>query len=72
MALGFFLLVFGVDACRFYGRVLLVHGRGFFMIIETDAKPSGMLLAIDFRCNSFVTSVSERDVRRSRFMVGVF
>ena len=42
------------------------------MILKLDAKPSGIFLAMDFRCNSFVTSVSGRDViEGSGFMVRV-
>ena len=59
---GSFLLVFGIDVGFFCGRVLPVPGREFLMILGHVANPSGILSAIDFRCNNLVTSVSGKDV----------
>ena len=68
---GPFLLVFNVDHGFFCGKVLPVPRRGFLIILGLVANPSGILSAIDFRCNNFVTSVSGRDVGRFGIMVSV-
>lgn len=71
LGFGLFLLVFGVDVGHFCGKVFLVLGKGFLIILRLDVNPSGILSAVDFGCNSFLTSVSGRDMGGSEFMIRV-
>jgi hypothetical protein len=61
----------GIVAAIFQSNEFLVPTRGFLNILSTVAKPSGTLSANDFRCDNLVTSVSDRPVGVSGFIVKV-
>ena len=64
-------MVLTTVAGLFCGKLLSVPGIGFRIILGPDAHPSGMFLAIDFRCRILLTSVSINDVGKFGFIVKV-